>query len=52
MRAICAGTTTRNDVVQQSLEQYREVFVRTQQQIDALKSVSRPEKGKDAGGRR
>ncbi|KAF2139686.1 uncharacterized protein K452DRAFT_300213 [Aplosporella prunicola CBS 121167] len=41
MRAICAGTTTRNDVVQQSLEQYREVFVRTQQQIDALKSAMR-----------
>lgn len=42
MRAICAGTTTRNDVVHQSLEQYREVFVKTTQQIDVLKAVRFP----------
>lgn len=40
MKAICAGTTTRNDVVHQSLEQYREVFVRTTRQINVLKEVS------------
>ncbi|KAJ9637298.1 DNA topoisomerase [Coniosporium apollinis] len=41
MRAICAGTTTRNDVVHQSLEQYREVFVRTTRQINVLKESFR-----------
>lgn len=40
MKAICAGTTSRNDVVQQNLEQYRAVFVRTTQQINVLKAVS------------
>lgn len=39
MKAICEGRTTRNDVVQQNLEQYRAVFNRTVQQIDVLKSV-------------
>lgn len=40
MKAICEGRTTRNDVVQQNLEQYRAVFNRTAQQINVLKSVS------------
>ena len=40
MKAICAGTRSRNDVVQENLEQYRDVFVRTQQQIHVLKEVS------------
>ena len=39
MKAICAGTRRRNDVVQQNLEQYKDVFVRTQQQINVLKEV-------------
>ncbi len=41
MKEICAGTKTRNDVVHESLEQYREVFIKTSQQIDVLKAVSR-----------
>jgi len=41
MRAICAGTTTRNDVVQQNLEQYRAVFMRTAQQMNVLKTAIR-----------
>ncbi|OCK90395.1 uncharacterized protein K441DRAFT_666037 [Cenococcum geophilum 1.58] len=41
MKAICAGTTTRNDVVHQNLEKYREVFVRTTQQINVLKAAIR-----------
>lgn len=41
MRDICAGTKTRNDVVQESLEQYREVFVKTCQQIQVLKGAVR-----------
>jgi DNA topoisomerase-3 len=40
MKAICEGRSTRNDVVQQNLEQYRAVFNRTQQQINVLKAVS------------
>ncbi|KAF1919231.1 DNA topoisomerase 3-beta [Ampelomyces quisqualis] len=40
MKAICDGRTTRQDVVQQNLEQYRIVFNRTAQHINVLKSVS------------
>ncbi|QDS73550.1 hypothetical protein FKW77_000530 [Venturia effusa] len=41
MKAICDGTITRHDVVQQNLEQYRAVFVRTVQQIDVIKAAVR-----------
>lgn len=37
MKAICEGRQTRTDVVQESLDQYREVFVKTQRDIDVLK---------------
>ncbi|KAL8932501.1 MAG: hypothetical protein Q9211_006278 [Gyalolechia sp. 1 TL-2023] len=39
MKEICAGTKSRNDFVQETLEQYRGVFVRTQQQVELLKAV-------------
>ena len=39
MREICAGTKSRRDCVQETLEQYREVFVKASQQQDVLKSV-------------
>jgi len=39
MKAICDGRTTRDDVVQQNLEQYRAVFDHTAQQMNVLKSV-------------
>lgn len=39
MKEICTGTKTRNDFVHETLEQYRDVFVRTQQQVDVLKAV-------------
>lgn len=42
MKEICAGTKSRNDFVQETLEQYREVFVRTQQHVEVLKAVSQP----------
>ena len=42
MKEICAGTKTRNDFVQETLEQYREIFVRTQQQVEVLKAVNYP----------
>ncbi|KAF2101899.1 DNA topoisomerase 3-beta [Rhizodiscina lignyota] len=41
MRAICEGRMTKADVVHQSLEQYREVFVITTQQMDVLKAAFR-----------
>ncbi|KAK5100556.1 DNA topoisomerase [Lithohypha guttulata] len=37
MKAICEGRKSRREVVDESLEQYREVFVKTQREIDALK---------------
>ncbi|KAF2020633.1 DNA topoisomerase 3-beta [Aaosphaeria arxii CBS 175.79] len=40
MKAICEGRSTRNDVVQQNLDQYRAMFNRTTQQINVLKAVS------------
>lgn len=41
MKEICAGTKTRNDFVQETLEQYREAFVRTQQQVEVLRAACR-----------
>ncbi|KAK3079065.1 hypothetical protein LTS18_005839 [Coniosporium uncinatum] len=40
MKAICEGRSTKADVVHQSLEQYREVFIRTNQQIGVLKDFA------------
>ena len=40
MKAICEGRSTRSDVVQVNLEQYRAVFNRTMQQMNVLKAVS------------
>ena len=40
MKAICEGRSSRNDVVQQNLDQYRAVFTLTQRQINVLKAVS------------
>lgn len=37
MKAICEGRKSRNEVVQESLDQYREVFVKTQREINVLK---------------
>ncbi len=40
MKEICAGTKSRHDFVHETLEQYRELFVRTQQQVEVLRAVS------------
>ena len=40
MKEVCAGTRNRSDFVQETLEQYREVFMKTQQQVETLKAVS------------
>ncbi len=47
MKEICAGTKSRNDFVNEALEQYTEVFVRTQQQVGVLKAVSHPTRSKE-----
>ncbi|KAL9094487.1 MAG: hypothetical protein Q9165_003337 [Trypethelium subeluteriae] len=41
LKAICAGTATKNDVVHESLEQYRAVYARTSQQMGMLKAAVR-----------
>ncbi|KAJ5212177.1 uncharacterized protein N7498_003823 [Penicillium cinerascens] len=41
MLEICAGTKTRQEVVQQSLDMYREVFIHTQRRIEMLKTACR-----------
>jgi hypothetical protein len=41
MKAICEGSKSRSDVVQESLGQYREVFITTSRRIDVLKAVCR-----------
>lgn len=40
MRAICAGTKTKGDFVHETLEQYRDIFVRSTQQAIKLEAVS------------
>lgn len=37
MKAICEGRKSKNEVVHESLDQYREVFVKTQREIQVLK---------------
>ena len=39
MKAICEGRKTKTEVVNESLEMYREVFVTTQMQIQKLKNA-------------
>ncbi|KAH8423294.1 DNA topoisomerase 3 [Aspergillus melleus] len=41
MREICEGAKTRQQVVQESLDMYREVFVHTQRRINLLKTAVR-----------
>lgn len=41
MREICAGTKSRQQVVLESLEMYREVFIHTQRRISMLKDACR-----------
>lgn len=39
MAAICAGQTTKNDVLQQSCDEYRELFLKTRQNLQTLIEV-------------
>ena len=40
MKQICDGTKNKREVVNQSLDQYRAVFMRTVQQMSVIKAVS------------
>ncbi|KAF2172435.1 hypothetical protein M409DRAFT_17668 [Zasmidium cellare ATCC 36951] len=42
MKAICEGRKTRAEVVAETVEQYRAVYVRTQQRLGMLRAVSMP----------
>ncbi|KAK5132614.1 hypothetical protein LTR08_008813 [Meristemomyces frigidus] len=41
MKAICEGRKTKADVVQETIEQYRGVYVQTQQRLDSLRAAVR-----------
>ena len=40
MSAICDGERTKNDVIQETVEEYKEVFMRTKQNFNVLINVS------------
>ncbi|KAK3639230.1 DNA topoisomerase [Elasticomyces elasticus] len=40
MKAICEGRKSKAEVVHESIEQYRDVYIRTQQRLDTLRAVS------------
>ena len=39
MKAICEGRTTKDMVLQESIAQYRHVFMQTQEKLDVLRAV-------------
>ena len=41
MKQICAGTKTRHDLVQETMEQYRAVFARAESQVEVLRGACR-----------
>jgi len=40
MKAICAGTKTKQEFVNETLEKYHEMYARTVSRLDVLKAVS------------
>ena len=45
MKETCAGRKSRNDMVHETLERYRDAFVRAQQQVELIKAVGLPAMG-------
>jgi DNA topoisomerase-3 len=39
MKAICEGRLSRQQMLQETIEQYRSVYMRTQQRLDVLRNV-------------
>lgn len=39
MKAICDGTKSKNDFIHETLDKYREMYVRTVSRLDVLKAV-------------
>ncbi|KAL6713422.1 DNA topoisomerase [Lecanora helva] len=50
MKEICTGRKSRNDMVHETLKQYREVFIRTRQQVEVLKAVGVRRFAKNSNG--
>jgi len=46
MKAICEGRKTRQEVVHETIEQYRAVYLRSQQRLDVLQRVSLSSRGR------
>ena len=42
MKAICDGRKTRQEVIHETVEQYRNVYMQTQQRLEVLKTVCDP----------
>ena len=42
MKAICEGRKTQREVIEETIQQYRAVYMRTQQRLDVLKAVRQP----------
>jgi DNA topoisomerase III len=40
MKAICEGRKSRREVIDETIHQYRAVYVRTQQRLSVMKEVS------------
>jgi DNA topoisomerase-3 len=40
MKAICEGRLSKREMLHDTIEQYRNVYMRTQQRLDVLRSVS------------
>jgi len=40
MKAICEGRRSKREVVQESIDQYRDVYLRAQRQLPVLQNVS------------
>jgi hypothetical protein len=49
MQLICDGVQTKSDVLAESLEQYKEVFVKAQQEMALIDRVNYPSVG--SGGK-
>jgi DNA topoisomerase-3 len=43
MKAICEGRLTKREMLSETIEQYRGVYMRTQQRLDMLRNVSDPD---------
>lgn len=50
MKAICEGRKTKREVLDESIDMYRGVYIQTQRRLDVLRAVSAPSLDKRALG--